>query len=67
MEGYFKKQREDFLKKGISEKFKQGEEYVAKLRTYVTDITVMLTADDPCEKAKLVESYGKGLLDKFFK
>lgn len=66
MEDYFKKQREDFLKKGISEKFKQGEEYVDKLRTYVTDITVMLTADDPCEKAKLVEAYGKGLIDKFF-
>ena len=66
MEDHFKKQKEDFLKKGIKEKFKAGQEFVGQLRGYVTDITVMLSSANLCEKAKIAERRGASMLNKFF-
>jgi hypothetical protein len=53
MEDYFKKQKHDFLKKGLKGKFKHGEKLLAELRSYLTDITVMLSSSKVCEKAKI--------------
>jgi large repetitive protein len=67
MEDYVKNQKQDFLKKGIKDKFKKVEEMVGAMRGYVDDITVMLTSNDVCDKAKIVERRGAEMLSKFFK
>ena len=62
IENYYKKQKADFLKRGLRGNIEAGEKFAKKLGDYYEKLVILLVAGDDCERAGLLEKLGNQLI-----